>query len=197
MAAVEQIGGRAVQRAAPFWTVTRLRVAAIVVIIAVSIFVFLKTQKVEQSEVVGAQPSDTQFPLREPVKSKTIFPSDSANAAPVEGQDAQAHLELSAVPASTERQNAVDQVVFVLRDYRLALSQNPTGTNAEITSCLMGNNLKQTRFEIPEGSRVENGEMCDFWGTPYFFHQIDALTMEIRSAGPDRQMWTGDDIIAK
>lgn len=172
-------------------------ISAIVVIIAVSIVVFLKTQKVEQSEVVGAQPSDTQFPLREPVKSKTIFLSDSANASPTEAGQEQTHLEQSSVPASSERQNDLDQVAFALRDYRLALSQNPTGTNAEITACLMGNNLKQTRFEIPEGSRVENGEMCDFWGTPYFFHQIDALTMEIRSAGPDRQMWTGDDILAK
>jgi hypothetical protein len=35
--------------------------------------------------------------------------------------------------------------------------------------------------------------MCDRWGTPYFFHQVSKTEMEIRSAGPDRRMWTGDD----
>jgi hypothetical protein len=37
--------------------------------------------------------------------------------------------------------------------------------------------------------------MIDRWGTPYFFHQISATSMEIHSAGPDRKMGTEDDIV--
>lgn len=90
----------------------------------------------------------------------------------------------------------LDNVQFALRDYRTALGGNPVGTNAEITSSLLGNNLKQVKIPLPEGTTVNGtGEMCDPWGTPYFFHQQSGTKMEIRSAGPDRQMHTADDVM--
>jgi hypothetical protein len=42
-----------------------------------------------------------------------------------------------------------------------------------------------------------NGELMDRWGTPIFFHALSKDQMEIRSAGPDRVMWTADDVILK
>jgi len=39
--------------------------------------------------------------------------------------------------------------------------------------------------------------LVDAWGTPYFFHQLAAMEMEIRSAGPDKVMWTADDLVIK
>jgi hypothetical protein len=90
---------------------------------------------------------------------------------------------------------ALDNLQFAIRDHRAALGGNPWGTNAEITSALFGDNVKQLRQPMPDGSRINgNGELCDPWGTPYFFHQQSAQKMEIRSAGPDLQMWTGDDL---
>ena len=87
--------------------------------------------------------------------------------------------------------SAVDSTI---RNFQAVLGENPIGSNAEITGALLGNNLKQIKLEVPAGSQVNGqGEMCDRWGTPYFFHQISKTEMEIRSAGPDRQMWTGDD----
>lgn len=89
----------------------------------------------------------------------------------------------------------LDNIQFALRDYRSALGENPVGTNAEITSSLLGNNRKQAKVPLPEGANVNAaGEMLDLWGTPYFFHQQSATKMEIRSAGPDRKMWTPDDL---
>lgn len=97
----------------------------------------------------------------------------------------------TAVPAA---QQSLENVHFALRDYRNALGENPVGTNAEITRMLLGDNLKQVKIPVPDGSSVNgNGELCDDMGTPYFFHQLSATKMEIRSAGPDRQMWTADD----
>jgi hypothetical protein len=91
----------------------------------------------------------------------------------------------------SEDLSAVDSAI---RDFRAVLGENPIGSNAEITSALLGNNLKQIKLGVPAGSQINaDGEMCDRWGTPYFFHQVSATEMEIRSAGPDRQMWTGDD----
>ena len=85
----------------------------------------------------------------------------------------------------------------MLRDYRTIAGENPVGSNAEITKALMGDNPKQARL-VPEGMTVNGGgELVDRWGTPYFFHQLSKDDMEIRSAGPDRKMWTADDIIAR
>jgi len=89
---------------------------------------------------------------------------------------------------------ALENVQFALRDYRAVLGGNPVGNNAEITAALLGDNPRQLRLPLPEGSALTpDGELADRWGTPYFFHQLSGSRMEIRSAGPDRRMWTADD----
>jgi hypothetical protein len=76
---------------------------------------------------------------------------------------------------------------------------NPVGTNPEITRQLLGDNPRHINFIDPSaGMRVNgNGELVDAWDTPYFFHQISGSEMEIHSAGPDKIMWTADDIIVR
>ena len=102
-------------------------------------------------------------------------------------------------PTPADHENTLrvlDNIQFALRDYRTALGGNPVGTNAEITSSLLGNNLKQVKIPLPDGSTVNGaGEMCDPWGTPLFFHQQSGTKMEIRSAGADRKMYTSDDVM--
>ena len=93
---------------------------------------------------------------------------------------------------------AVDQVRLMLRDYRTLTGENPVGTNAEIMRALMGDNPRQAKLGPPEGQTLnDDGELVDRWGTPLFFHQLSRTVMEIRSAGPDKVMWTEDDIIAR
>ena len=76
---------------------------------------------------------------------------------------------------------------------------NPVGTNPEITAQLNGGNLKQINFIQPDaGMRInEKGELVDVWNTPLFFHQISGTETEIHSAGPDKIMWTPDDLVAR
>jgi hypothetical protein len=76
---------------------------------------------------------------------------------------------------------------------------NPVGTNLEITKALNGENPKQVKFLSAEsGLRINAlGELVDYWGTPFFFHQLSGTEMELRSAGPDRVMWTTDDLVTK
>jgi hypothetical protein len=79
--------------------------------------------------------------------------------------------------------------------YRSAVrTDNPVGDNVDITAALTGKNRIGFAF-IPKDNPAINskGELCDRWGTPYFFHQLAGDQMEIRSAGPDRKMWTSDD----
>jgi hypothetical protein len=110
------------------------------------------------------------------------------------------------VPAAEPDNSASIPPTMVLRNVRRAVHQfgemfngNPVGTNPEITAALSGKNPKQINFiDNNAGMRVnDQGEMIDPWGTPYFFHQISGSEMEIHSAGPDRIMWTADDLVAQ
>jgi hypothetical protein len=84
-----------------------------------------------------------------------------------------------------------------VRQYSLRFGGNPSGNNLEITAALNGKNARQTVFINPDdGLRVnDRGELIDNWDTPFFFHQVSATVMEIYSAGPDRKMWTSDDLV--
>ena len=72
---------------------------------------------------------------------------------------------------------------------------NPFGQNREITEKLLGRNPNELIF-LREGNRAlsREGELCDRWGTPFLFHAESGTRMEIRSAGPDRRLWTADDV---
>lgn len=73
---------------------------------------------------------------------------------------------------------------------------NPVGTNAEITAALTGHNSLHTAFISPKNAAINrNGELCDRWGTPFFFHQLSGTKMEILSAGPDKKRATADDVV--
>lgn len=108
----------------------------------------------------------------------------------------------SGQPASLEFTNFSPSIVLenmsrVFHQYNQTYGGNPVGINSEITSQLMGKNPKHINFLNPdEGMRVnESGELVDPWGTPYFFHQLSGTDMEIHSAGPDKMMWTSDDLV--
>ncbi len=71
----------------------------------------------------------------------------------------------------------------------------PLGANEDIGNALRGRNRTHLRF-LPDDAPCFNaqGQIVDRWQTPMFFHAIDHARLDIRSAGPDKKMWTGDDI---
>jgi hypothetical protein len=83
----------------------------------------------------------------------------------------------------------------IFQQYRSAMhSDDPVGDNIDITSAFTGHNKLGFAFIPPNHPAISaQGELCDRWGTPFFFHQISGSQMEIRSAGPDRKLWTADD----
>lgn len=90
------------------------------------------------------------------------------------------------------------QVIDLISAYRRGHDGNPVGSNAEITQHLLDSGDPQQPIPLPTGLRTnDHGELCDHWGTPYFFHQQSGTEMEVRSAGPDRKFWTDDDREAK
>ena len=130
--------------------------------------------------------------------------SNALKANPPEIQPASLAARAGRVPDSSPAPELPPEIV--LRNVRAAIRQygemfggNPVGTNPEITRQLRGSNSKHVNFINPEaGLRAnQDGELIDAWNTPYFFHQLSGADMEIRSAGPDRIMWTSDDLVVK
>ncbi|MBS0659798.1 MAG: hypothetical protein JSR82_16275 [Verrucomicrobia bacterium] len=129
-----------------------------------------------------------------------VRPTPPASAtAPVAAPTAAPAASVAAAPVTDDLANAVrediEQAKVMLRDYRTLYGENPVGTNAEIMRALMGGNPKGATLGPFEGASLNGeGELLDRWGTPYFFHQLSKDRMEIISAGPDRKLFTPDDV---
>lgn len=71
----------------------------------------------------------------------------------------------------------------------------PGGENDEITAQLRGRNPKHLAFIAPDHPAInEQGQLLDRWGTPFHFHPVSREELEFRSAGPDRKLFTADDV---
>lgn len=99
-----------------------------------------------------------------------------------------------AATGSSQGQPLVEAVFDALHEYRMRFKENPVGSNAEITAALTGANADDANLVSNPGLKQNAAqELVDEWGTPFFLHQLSGTEMEIRSAGPDRRMWTADD----
>lgn len=70
------------------------------------------------------------------------------------------------------------------------------GDNADITAALTGTQYAgQSGHVFPrQHNALRGGQLVDRWGTPFWFHANGPGRLEIRSAGPDRQLFTLDDV---
>lgn len=103
--------------------------------------------------------------------------------------------ELNAADKTIDEDIDLLNEVFV--SFRTGLKGgNPVGTNREITRALTGRNKMRLVWVDPAHPAInDKGELCDRWGTPFFFHQESAHAMGVRSAGPDQEMYTEDDTL--
>lgn len=75
-------------------------------------------------------------------------------------------------------------------------SRNPIGGNPDLAAALRGENPNREVF-VRDESPVFNGEglLIDRWGVPLVVHPEGWRRIELRSAGPDKTPYTGDDLI--
>lgn len=70
--------------------------------------------------------------------------------------------------------------------------------NPEIVQFLQGSNPEKLAWIPKEHPFIQSdGVLLDRNGTPVFFHRLSGLQIEYRSAGPDGEHWTDDDIIVR
>jgi hypothetical protein len=141
------------------------------------------------TSVDATAPNGTKI-LPGPVPAKPQRPALAAAAEPPPGPEIGPGLTPLTV---------MEHIRSVFREYNQRFGGNPVGTNPEITAALNGANPRQVVFlNEADGMRLnERGQLVDNWGTPFFFHQLSRTEMEIHSAGPDRKMWTADDLVIK
>lgn len=180
-------------------------VAGIVLFAAVLLF-FLRSPK-ELPKEIGEAPVATPT-----VRSNAIAQQPATTAAPIsraitnapEALVANVSEHAGAVPPpppapDLPAESVVENVSHAVHQYREMFGSNPVGTNEEITKALNGNNPKKINFiDAQTGMRVNGqGELIDPWESPLFFHQLSGTEMEVRSAGPDKKMWTVDDLVTR
>ena len=111
---------------------------------------------------------------------------DTAFARRYGAADATAEEDLQAVAG------VLGDAVLLVKD----IDRFPLPDNAAFTTFLQGKNPHQVAWIAPGHPAVSgDGELLDRWGTPLFFHRESSRRTGLRSAGPDREMWTDDDVV--
>jgi len=196
----------------------RAAAVVIIVLLAGALLWLLTSRKVPPpAQLVYNNPSTTTESARVSPASFELVSTeetpkpieDSPSPDPTENAPTRAKGAARAMPLATSSAPEVgpglspalvlENMRSMFRNYSSRFGGNPVGNNLEITSVLNGANPAQAVFLNPEdGLRIsDRGELVDHWNTPYFFHQLSRTEMEIHSAGPDRRMWTSDDLVIK
>ena len=180
-------------------------VAAVGVVVAFSFQSRLIDRKAAKpvsnpSAHLGTPGSDTSSPAAAPTPSTSTFLMTSLPGA-LQSTESHQGANFSTGDATQRQAGANDTgllaVKGMLRDYRAMMGENPIGNNAEIAKALLGGNSRGVQFSNSQMKLDKDGQLVDRWNHPYFFHQLSQTEMEIRSAGPDGIMWTGDDEVSR
>jgi hypothetical protein len=134
--------------------------------------------------------------LPAPPGTRGPAPVAPAGSAPAPAEILNLAADLNAPTGSITRDLQI--ILEVIETFRTNFPRegNPVGSNAEITAALTGGNVLRLALIAPTHPAINRaGELCDRWGTPFFFHAESARRMEVRSAGPDRKLWTDDDMV--
>lgn len=135
-------------------------------------------------------PDEAEMPAPESVREIPREPTISAEIM-AEGQ---IFAEYNATNTDIEHDMRI--VGELIRAYERVFKVRPSGDNIDFVEALRGRNPHGFRYLPDEHAAINSsGELLDRWGTPFFFHSIAHDHTEIRSAGPDRQLFTADDIV--
>ena len=135
-------------------------------------------------------PSETpQSPLRTPQSARP-----APQSAPPHPRSELADTLNSPATTITSDLRIVLEVLTAFRS-NFPRDGNPVGSNPEITAVLIGRNALGLALIPPTHLAINrDGELCDRWGTPFFFHAESAARMTVQSAGPDKKLHTPDDV---
>jgi len=173
------------------------KLAAVMALLALIVFFWRQGGRLEDVKVPA--PSDlkgeTQPTAESPPTSLLPEASMTGSTSVVEIDPANQELANRLSNPESAPEDDLEIVQSFLQIYSKAQGGNPTGDNSDITSAMTGTNGHRGRVFPRNHPSIREGQMVDRWGTPYWFHPNSGHSMEIRSAGPDRQLFTQDDLV--
>jgi len=146
--------------------------------------------------------------LQKAIEKKKGQVNSNPPAVPVSSVSSQIPTPAPIDPANMEKAGRLNSPETTVTDdlhvvhefvelYRRAFGSNPVGLNEDITAALTGtaNPAQRGRLFPPNSPAIRNGQLVDRWGTPFWFHPESGTKMEVRSAGPDKELFTADDVL--
>ena len=100
-------------------------------------------------------------------------------------------------PQLASASSEVHRLRLALGNFLLAVKdpyRPPLGDNRDIARALAGGNRRGLVLVPTNDSAFRDGQLVDPWGTPYWFHPRAPDAIDIVSAGPDRKLFTADDV---
>ncbi len=143
----------------------------------------------EPQATIPAPAPITPYPQR-----IAMAPADVTGLAPVPSNPMAAAIGSAKVPPERE----IGLVLELFQFYRREFGAFPAGqTNAQFMNALRGSNPgKLPVFPLDHPRLDAGGNLLDPWGRPYIFHPVSRDRLEVRSKGPDGEIFSGDDLVA-
>lgn len=125
--------------------------------------------------------------------SNTITPPASVSVVELPIHPLTRSFGTSAFPPEREPEILLE----IFDAYRRATGSYPIAEdNRNMMYILTGGQNERGGVFPRDHARInQRGELTDGWGTPFYFHCISSTHIEIRSAGPDAEFYTPDDLI--
>jgi hypothetical protein len=139
----------------------------------------------------------TPILARELSTSRPSSPIPSSSAAPNSFQTIGSTTLADYATPNTTPEHDLASLGQLMNNFTLLVksaADRPLSSNQEWSQALRGLNPSRQAF-LPENHPIFDSQhqLIDRWGTPLFFHAEAKGEYSIRSAGPDRQLWTADD----
>jgi hypothetical protein len=173
-------------------TTTTVALIALIIVLIVARFGIVKLGGIVEKRVEKELKEEKKSPA-EPPPPKVPEPS-------MEMLIGEVILQGYAAPETSAREDII-RMAHALSNFALLIKGEnplPLGSNEEIAAALRGKNRANLRFLADTHPAFNaQGQIVDRWGTPLFFHAESRERLDIRSAGPDKAMWTEDDVHRK
>ena len=176
-----------------------IAVAALAVAAAVSVY-FYKQPAPPPIQSAAALQKEVPLPQNAIAPQSITQTGPAINAVPAQ-KPRRVATSLAAKLNAPDSTAAEDVVVLhgMLRQYLRFLKDRqarPIGNDSDLARVLIGNNPMKLVILPPDHPALgADGRLRDRFGTPYFIHPRGHLAFEIRSAGPDRKLFTADDLV--
>jgi len=156
--------------------VKRLTILTVLILVATYTWLKFSSESEEQEQLIPAPPEG--LPKPKPTLGDEIL-ADYASV----GQTAKQDLQLF--------YNYLQNVFLLIKIH----DTRHYASNEELAQYLLGKNPYKTPY-LSQDSKTLNsqGQIIDRWGSPLHIHTISQKLLELRSAGPDKKLFTKDDL---